>query len=284
MMELDLKKVLQNLRIQAFHSSSNEALALLPDMLEHIGSTDAELRDDLIYSAFVNWIYDQRLLSAECMRAIVPIVLDEQHMFYRMGEKEGDGIFTRAFSVLLLPLLLGVHRDNPYLSLQEIEEVKTKLIRFLRQEQDKRDFVQNKGWAHAVAHAADAVDELALCIEMGKADVFEILEVIREVICDSSLVYTHGEEERLGTVVLSILQRGLLQPAAVCEWVNSFTAPVLAVQNLPDKLLIRANGRNFLQSLYFRLRWKDMLNPFESALEQTLRSISLETERLENPG
>jgi hypothetical protein len=274
MMESDLKKTLQNLRTQAYHSSMKEALALMPTMLEHIGSTDAELRDELIYSAFVNWIYDQRLFSAESMRAIVHIVLDEQHMFYRMGEKEGDGVFTRAFSVLLLPLLLGVHRDSPYLSLQELDEVKTKLIRFLHQEQDKRGFVQDKGWAHAVAHAADAVDELALCTEMGKADVFEILEVIREVICDSSLVYTHGEEERLGTVVLSILQRGLLQPAAVCEWVNSFTAPVLAVQNLPEKLLIRANGRNFLQSLYFRLRWKDILNPFESALEQTLRSIS----------
>ncbi|MHB8806276.1 MAG: DUF2785 domain-containing protein [Anaerolineaceae bacterium] len=274
MMESDLKKTLQNLRTQPFHSSNEEVLMLMPTMLEHIGSTDAELRDELIYSAFVNWIYDQRLFSAESMRAIVHIVLDEQHMFYRMGEKEGDGVFTRAFSVLLLPLLLGVHRDNPYLSLQELGEIKKELIRFLQQEQDKRGFVQDKGWAHAVAHAADAVDELVLCTEMGQAELLEMLEIIREVICDFSMVYTYGEEERLGTAVLSILQRGLLQPVEVCEWVNSFTTPVLAVQNLPDKLLVRANGRNFLQSLFFRLRWKGMVAPFESALEQTLRSIS----------
>jgi hypothetical protein len=275
MMELDLKKTLQNLRTQSFHSSNEEVLMLMPTMLEQIGSTDAELRDDLIYSAFVNWIYDQRLFSTESMRVIVHIVLDEQHMFYQMGEKGGDGVFTRAFSVLLLPLLLGVHRDNPYLSLQELGEIKKELIRFLQQEQDKRGFVQDKGWAHAVAHAADAVDELALCTEMGQAELLEMLEVIREVICDSGMVYTYGEEERLGTAVLSILQRGLLQPVEVCEWMNSFTAPVLAVQNLPDKLLVRANGRNFLQSLFFRLRWKGMVAPFESALEQTLRNISI---------
>ena len=274
MMESDLKKELQSVRAQAYNSSHEEVLALLPAMLEQIGSLDAELRDDLIYSTFVNWIYDQRLFSPERLHAIVYIVLDEQHMFYRMGEKEDDGVFTRAFSVLLLPLLLGVHRDNPYLSLQELNEVKTELIRFLRQEQDKRGFVKDKGWAHAIAHAADAVDELALCTEMGKVELLEMLAVIRGVICDSSMSYTHGEEERLVSAVISILQRGILKPAEVCEWVNSFTAPVLAVQVLPDKLLIRANGRNFLQSLFFRLRWKGMLAPFESALEQTLRSIS----------
>ncbi|MGV8026516.1 MAG: DUF2785 domain-containing protein [Anaerolineaceae bacterium] len=274
MMELNLKKELQSVRAKAYNSSHEEVLALLPAMLEQIGSLDAELRDDLIYSTFVNWIYDQRLFSTERLHAIVSIVLDKQHMFYRMGEKEDDGVFTRAFSVLLLPLLLGVHRDNPYLSLQELNEVKTELIRFLRQEQDKRGFVKDKGWAHAIAHAADAVDELALCTEMGQVELLEMLAVIRGVICDSSMSYTHGEEERLVSAVISILQRGILKQAEVCEWVNSFTTPVLAIQALPDKLLIRANGRNFLQSLFFRLRWKGMLAPFESALEQTLRSIS----------
>lgn len=82
MTESDLKIALQNLHGQTFHPSSEEALALLPAMLEHVGSTDAELRDELIYSTFVNWIYTQRLFSAERMRAILHMVLDEQHMFY----------------------------------------------------------------------------------------------------------------------------------------------------------------------------------------------------------
>ncbi len=274
MTESDLKKTLLNLQEQAYHFSDEEALALLPAMLEYIGSTDAELRDELIYSTFVNWIYTQHLFSAKKMRTILHIVLDEQHMFYRMGEKERDGVFIRAFSVLLLPLLLGAHRDQPYLSMQEIGEVKEKLICFLQQEQDKRGFVEEKGWAHAIAHAADALDELALCTEMGQADLLEMLAVIHGVICDSKQVYTHGEEERLGTVVLSVISRELLEQNQINDWIITFQKPVFAEKELPDLLYIHANVRNFLQSLYFRLQWKAQLAPHITVFDRTLHAIN----------
>lgn len=269
-----LKERLQQLQSQQFQLQVEEWRILLPAMLRYIGSPDAQLRDDLIYTALVQGIYHQRVFSTQELRAILQTVLDEQHMFYRMGEKEGDAVFTRAFSVLLLPLLLAVHRDQLYLTNQELEQVRQALFSFLAQEQDLRGFVPEKGWAHAVAHAADALDELALCDEMGQADLLEMLQIIRTVICDPGQVYIHGEEERLGTAALSILSRAELSMQQVKEWVVSFEEPVLTVKELPDALFVRANARNFLQSLYFRLRWAKLAPPYETAFDHTLRAIS----------
>jgi len=276
--EEQLKKRLEYLRSIEFKVQGDELSNLLPAMLLYIGSIDATLRDELIYSAFANWIYDQRLVTPKQEREILQVVLDAQHMFFHMGEREGDGVFTRAFSVLLLPLLLGVHRDQPYLSMPEIQKIKEKLMGFLEQEQDRRGFVPGKGWAHAVAHAADALDELALCNEMEQADLLEMLSLIRDMICDPAQVYTHGEEERLGRAALSIISRDVLAAQEVNDWVASFREPVLAVQELPALLYIRANVRNFLQSLYFRLRWVERLTPYDTAFDHTLHGISCYTD------
>ena len=272
--EKQLKERLQQLQLQEFKLSQTAWHALLPFMLRHIGSPDAQLRDDLIYTAFVQCIYRQRVLSAQDLRSILQPVLDEKHMFFHMGEKEGDAVFTRAFSVLLLPLLLAVHRDQPYLTYQELEQVKQALFSFLAQEKDLRGFVPGKGWAHTVAHAADALDELALCKETEQTDLLGMLLLIRTTICNSVQVYTHGEDERLGTAVLSIFSRAMLSVQQVREWIASFAEPVLEIKELPDSLCVRANARNFLQSLYFRLRWINLATPYETVFDHSLRTIS----------
>jgi hypothetical protein len=115
--------------------------------------------------------------------------MDDQHMFYYMGEEEGDGVFTRAFSVLLLPLLLAVHRDAPYLSSGEIRIVKQNLIDFLQQEKDRRGFVPGKGWAHARACCRRASMNLALCSELRSSDCWKLLGTILKVICDANRLW-----------------------------------------------------------------------------------------------
>ncbi len=274
MNESELKKTLVDLRSGQSFKFPETVSDLISVMLEHIGSPDAELRDELIYSAFADWIYTQRLISPDNSHSILSCVLDERHMFYHIGEERNDGVFTRSFSVLLLPLLLIVHRDQPYLSPDEINEIKTKLLQFLFLEKDKRGFVEGKGWAHAVAHSADALDELALCDEIGKQDLIEILAGIRPVICDPYIVYAYGEEERLCTAVLSILKRGLLSIEEVNKWIESFSELVLGEVRIPGKIIMRTNVRNFLQSLYFRLLWKEQLDPYKTALESVLRTIN----------
>ena len=56
--EIQLKEKLQVFAENKFHLSENDDLSeIIPDMLNHIGSTDSYLRDELIYSAFgMRWI------------------------------------------------------------------------------------------------------------------------------------------------------------------------------------------------------------------------------------
>lgn len=274
MRELELKAKLRSSKESNFATTRNEALTLMPAMLEAIGSVDGELRDDLIYAAFVQWIYVQRLVPAQDMRAILALMLDDHHMFYQIGEVPEDGVFTRAFSVLVLPLLLAVHRSTAYLSAVELQQVKVALIRFFDEERDKRGFVQEKGWAHAIAHAADALDDLALCGEMQATDLQEMLMVTQKVICDPAQVYIHSEEERLGRVVISVISRNMLGIGQVNDWIATFQELVLAEKRVPQSMYLRSNVRNFLCSLYFRLHWKNWLQPYGNALNQTLRAIS----------
>ena len=77
------------------------------EMMPHLGSVDSELRDDLIYSCLATWILDEREIFAEDeLKELLIICLDEEHIFYKLGEKETDSVFKRSFSMLMLPLLL----------------------------------------------------------------------------------------------------------------------------------------------------------------------------------
>ena len=273
--EMKLKHELERIRARDFRIEPDEDVGeYIAAMTQWIGSPDPQLRDELIYSAFARWIYRDGLLTGQQMLSLLETMLDDRHMFFHMGETNNDSVFTRAFSVLVLPLLLNVHRRMPYLTLLNITTVKKELIRFLDEEQDRRGFVVGKGWAHAIAHAADALDELVMCKEMTRSDLLDVLYVVGRVVCDSHQVFTHGEEERLGTVLLSIIERHALPDEDICLWIESFSDPVLAVQQQPAKMYIRANAKNFLQSLYFRLSWKELLQPYEICLVQTLQSIA----------
>jgi DNA replication protein DnaD len=62
----------------------------------------------------------------------------------------------------------------------------------------------------------------------------------------------HAEDERLVTAVLALLGRELLPltNVEITQWIEGFSDWVLIVNATPEKHIIRANVKNFLQSLY----------------------------------
>ncbi len=276
--EIQLKEKLQALAQNEFRLSANEDLAMLiPDMLLHIGATDSLLRDNLIYTAFATWILDYNILSPEQLRGLLQQILGKQHMSHNIGEKNTDTVFRRSFSVLLLPLFLIRHRSQPFLTQAEIYQVKEKLLCYLSNEKDRRGFVNKKGWAHAIAHAADALDDLVQCTEIGENDLREILEAIQTVISIEDVAYTCGEDERMVTVATAIIKRQLLPDTEFAQWIQGFADPALIVRSMPQRIIIRTNIKNFLQSLYFRLQWEQLTDEFNTPISQTLHKISLFT-------
>lgn len=273
--EIELKEKLQALAQNEFLPSEKEDLSeLIPAMLNYIGSTDSYLRDDLIYSAFGTWILRYSAPGPEQLRNLLPTILDERHMLYKIGEQDTDSVFTRSFSILVLPLLLIPHRSRLLFSAPEINRIKEQLLYYLENEKDHRGFVHEKGWAHAIAHAADALDDLAQCTEMNKSDLAEILEAIRKVICSESTCYTYSEDERMVTAVIAVLGRNLLSDVEITQWVEGFSDLVLTINTGPEKHIIRTNAKNFLQSLYFRLQWEQMTIKLDTSINQTLRRIN----------
>lgn len=274
--EVKIKEKLQELAQNEFRLSENDDLSkLIPEMLFHIGSTDNYLRDDLIYSAFASWILDHNAISHEKLHELLQKILGDQHIFHGIGEQNTDSVFRRSFSVLLLPLFLIAHRSQPFLSNAEIIEVKEKLLQYLKEEKDHRGFVIEKGWAHAIAHSADALDDLAQCTEITKTDLQEVLVAIRAIISTHETVYTHGEDERLVTATIAVIKRLLLPESEISQWIQDFANPVLETNSMPQGIMIRANIKNFLQSLYFRLDWEQMADKFSVPIKQTLQKISL---------
>lgn len=273
--EVQLKEKLQVFSDNKFRLSDGDNLSeIIPDMLNHIGTTDSYLRDDLIYSAFGTWILKLKVIDQEQLRRILQEILTEQHMLYNIGEKNTDSVFRRSFSILLLPLILIAHRSQPFLAVPEIQQIKEKLLFFLENEQDLRGFVNEKGWAHSIAHAADALDDLAQCSELSKTDLAEILEAIRNVICVKDIGYIHGEDERIVTAVIAIIKRELISETEFAQWIQSLADHMLSVKSMPEKHVIRSNVKNFLQSLYFRLQWERVTSTFDAPISQALQRIN----------
>ncbi len=273
--EKELKIKLQTLSKEKFKTKDNRIPSqLVSSMMVHIGTPDGEFRDDLIYGAFVTWVMRHNAIPNDLLQEIFQTLLDENHLLYKIGEKNTDSVFQRAFSVLWLPPILIKHREKPFLSPSDFQDAYEKLIRFFREEKDRRGFVDGKGWAHAIAHAADALDDLAQCPAINKEQHKDMLTVIQETICVTEIVYSHGEEERLVTPVLAILKSGLLSNDEIIQWVKSFSEKVAAAKEMPEGVMLRSNIKNFLQSFYFRLQWAEFEKDLLPIIRETLAEIS----------
>ena len=266
-----------------------KAMSRALEMLPHLGCPDAELRDDLIYGTLATWILADKF-EEDDLKALLRQLLTEEHLFYELGESDSDSVFMRSFSVLLLPLILSRHRARPCLMPYELREVKVKLLDYLEKEQDLRGFVldedelgEPKGWAHAVAHTADALDELAQCKEMDSEELLEILNGVRQKAAESKIVFVHAEDERLVTPIIAALGRKVLTPSAVQEWLAGFVPLAQQKEPFPDCYRQAQNVKNFLRSLYFRARkaetaaqiGENSANALAELVNKTLQEIAL---------
>ncbi len=243
-------------------------------MMDCLGSTDAELRDGLIYGTLARWA--EWYLDAEQLSELLDIALGAGHLTLGLGAREADSVFMRAFSSLVVAICIDQHRVRPYLSAERVQAVQHTMVAYLSRERDERGWVPGKGWADATSHAADALDELAQCPELGEAALLETLRVIRQTVVRARAVFPGEEDERLVTAALSAVGRGVLTRQSVATWILGF-ATVDAVATYQEWFWRRANLKRFLRSLYFRARYQGMAEWFDPELGETLRRISEST-------
>lgn len=221
-------------------------------MLEYIGDPQPKLRDDLIYSTFYKWINEKQWFSDAELRELLLILLDEQHLFYHIGSKEDQAVFTRTFSVLIVALILQRHREQAFLDSAEFTNVKEALIRYYEEEQDLRGFMPEEGWAHAAAHGADALDELVLCSESDAAIREEVLAVIQRMLYNDHYIFSDEEDERIATIVATMIDRHLLPQQSIVDWIRNLEQ-CGGWPRSRGQYVAYVNTKNFVRSLYFRL-------------------------------
>ena len=221
-------------------------------MLEYIGDPQPKLRDDLIYSTFYKWINEKQWFSDAELRELLLILLDEQHLFYHIGSKEDQAVFTRTFSVLIVALILQRHREQAFLDSAEFTNVKEALIRYYEEEQDLRGFMPEEGWAHAAAHGADALDELVLCSESDAAIREEVLAVIQRMLYNDQHIFSDEEDERIATIVATMIDHHLLPQQSIVDWIRNLEQ-CGGWPRSRGQYVARVNTKNFVRSLYFRL-------------------------------
>ncbi|WP_160847232.1 DUF2785 domain-containing protein [Pontibacillus yanchengensis] len=258
--------------LKSFQAEGNKKInvnTLIEQMLYQIGSTDAELRDNLIYRTFGKLIMKEAL-TIQQLEYIMSTCLREDYLFYRIGEKEGDGVFTRSFSSLVIALLLEKDRETHYLPRQVANDAILQGIHYLYQEKDVRGYVEHKGWAHSVAHGADLL-EAAIRHPLFELELAESCLESVEACLFKGQVYIDDEDERLLIALEALIERGL-DEKVLTRWISKLSNSLQQVEDREGVTLAfvrqKTNVMNFLKSMYFRLMSKHVSSlPMEKLKE-----------------
>ncbi|MCT4785224.1 DUF2785 domain-containing protein [Exiguobacterium aestuarii] len=189
-------------------------------------------------------------------------------------ERESDAVFTRAFTTLMIALILHRDIEEDFLAEEQFKRTTTALIQYLTLEKDTRGYVNGKGWAHSIAHAADAVDELIANPKLNPKSFPELFNIIIEQIMRSDIL-AHDEDERLINPVLRLLERGL-DSEILLHHVERF--PHLLEerkQHLDEESYwyVVHNVKTFLKSLYIRLNEDNLHISLQQSILHLLKKL-----------
>ncbi|MEL3971933.1 DUF2785 domain-containing protein [Rossellomorea oryzaecorticis] len=272
--ENELKRIL--IKINSGDKAWNDVdrILVVESMITHIGSPDAELRDKLIYTSFFRLIIENNQLESELLTELLDISLDDL-LLKGIGEKGTDTVFTRAFTTLLIALILYRDNEDNFLGQKRIDRVKDQLILYISNEKDLRGFVSGKGWAHSVAHVADAFDELVKNPKISYEQYPLILQPLWNVMFVTDSVYIHDEDERVITPIIQMLNNGL-DVQEIERLVNDITTELETQKKQLDEekyWFLVFNSKSFLKSFYMKISGDSKFGSIQKSIEQCLSEI-----------
>jgi hypothetical protein len=225
---------------------------LTAELTRMLGDVDPETRDGTAYPTLATWVgrgvYDDLLIGlGDGMATGLGVGL---------GERETDTVFRRSFSALVLGECIARDISESLVPGPKLLEWGDRLATWLVRERDLRGYVPGKGWAHAVAHGADALGTLARSTHVGLVELTVILDVIADrVLLPSDRVFSHGEPDRLATATIEVLRRDVLGLPLLEPWITRIVAGASARGAYEDRdpFLVSGNPEMFLRALYIQL-------------------------------
>lgn len=250
---------------------------LTAELTRMLGSTDPTTRDETAYPALATWtdrgVYDDLLAGlGDGMAAGLTVGL---------GEKGTDSVFRRSFSVLILGECVA--RDNAagLVPGGKILEWGDRVATWYLRERDLRGFVPGSGWAHAVAHGADALGALAESPHFQVNELTVLLDVIADRLAlPADAVFTAGEPDRMAGATMSILRRNLVPLSLLEPWVARIAQTARRRSSDDrDPFLAVGNAQAFLRALYLQLA----LAPNPPQVRSDLLLVMVDALRASNP-
>ncbi|MBO0603088.1 DUF2785 domain-containing protein [Sporosarcina sp. E16_3] len=227
------------------------------EMLKQIGNPDSYLRDRLIYQSFGKMIVSNQL-NPEELQALLEAVVQEDYLFYRIGDSGTDSVFTRSFSALVIAAIIEHDIEKKVVNPDLVLHVANKVINYMMEEKDTRGFVDGKGWAHAIAHGADALDALAKHSLLKKEDISRILHAVQHSLF-RQVDYLDEEEERLAIIIASLIKHQDNE-ADIRVWIEEMTGMVETQMDENKGSLeayhFKRTVKNFLKSVHVILSSK----------------------------
>ena len=225
---------------------------LTAELTRMLGSPDPAQRDGTAYPTLATWIergvYDDLLSGLGDGMAL--------GLQVGLGETDTDSVFRRSFSALVLGECIARDNARPLMAGGKILEWGDRVATWLLRERDLRGFVPGNGWAHAVAHGADALGTLAQSTHLETNELTVVLDVIADrLLLPVERLFAAGEPDRLALATMKVLRRDLVPLRVLEPWIARLGAAAGTRSSYDDRdpFLPGGNAEAFLRSLYLQL-------------------------------
>lgn len=227
----------------------------LIDMTEELtrmlGDPDPDVRDGIAFPTLATWIdegvYDDLLVG---LGDGMTHGLD-----FGLGLARDDSVFRRSYSALVLAECIDRSTTAGLAGSAVVLRWGDRVMGWLARERDLRGYVADQGWAHAIAHGADALAALARSPYVGRLELTVILDVIADrLLADTDSFWVSGEDDRLALATMQVLQRNVLDLDVLEPWVARVAAGAQGrgpTNQHPFR--VAANVQGFLRSLHLQL-------------------------------
>ncbi len=251
---------------------------LTAELTRMLGSADPADRDGTAYPTLATWIdrgvYDDLLAGlGDGMAAGLQVGL---------GEQGTDSVFRRSFSALVLAECIARDNGRPLLPGGKILEWGDRIATWVLRERDLRGHVTGKGWAHAVAHGADALGTLAESPHLYTPELTVVLDVIADrVLLPVDALFTSGEPDRLALATMKVLRRNLVPERVLEPWIARLAAAAGTRASYDDRdpFLVGGNAQAFLRALHLQLA----LGPRPPEVRSDLLLVLVQALKATNP-
>ena len=217
-----------------------------------LGSTDPELRDELIFSVMANWIY-KGVYTQEDIYKIAETLVQDEYILNGIGRENDDSVFVRSATALQLWAIIVTQKKKNFIPFNIIGTIFEKTMRLLQEEVDYRTYVSNKGWANSISHTANILLELVQLPEMKKPWILMIMNSICDKVLQPGFRFPGDEIDHLAAPVAEILLREILLEEEILPCFEKMKIQPHFHGQDPENFFRLINVRNFLRAVYFYL-------------------------------